>query len=437
MAGIDRPASPQSKELAMHIGDWYRSVERRDRSAFWASSLGWALDAFDFTILPLALSAIIATFGLSAARGGTIVTVTLVASSVGGVLAGLLADRIGRARTLMLTIATYSIFTALSGLAQNYEQLIMLKSMQGLGFGGEWAAGATLVAEIASPRYRGRVIGLVSSAWAFGWAAAVISYTVIFSVAGDQGWRYLFLIGIMPGLLVLYIRRKVRDPEVFVETRRSRVNAAGIGKAGVASNGVVQLFRKDLRRTTIFAVLVGVGAQGGYWAVFTWLPSYLYLNRHLAVVGTGVYLSVIIVGMFVGYVYSGYLHDRIGRRKTFALFACCGIILVAAYTRIPVGENWILIALGAPLGIAAAGTLSGTGTYFSELFPSRVRATGVGLANNFGRGIAAFFPALVGALSGRLGLATSISIGTAGYLLVIVAVRFLPETRGTEMHVLD
>jgi MFS family permease len=437
MTGMHRLGPSTSQESTKRLGDWYRTVERHHRPAFWAGGLGWALDAFDFTILPLALSAIIATFGLSATQGGTIVTVTLVASAIGGVLAGLAADRIGRARMLVVTIAAFSVFTALSGLAQSYWQILLLKGLQGIGFGGEWAVGAILVAEIASPRYRGRVIGYLSSAYAVGWALAVISYTVIFSVAGAQSWRYLFFIGVLPGVLVLYIRRNVRDPEVFVETRRTRDALAGNGKAGGASNGLVQLFRRDLRKTTILTILLGVGAQGGYWAVFTWLPSYLRSNRHLTVVGTGGYLSVIIVGMFVGYVSSGYLHDWMGRRKTFVLFAVCGIVLVTAYTQIPVGANGLLLVLGGPLGLAAAGSLSGIGAYFSELFPSRVRGVGVGLANNLGRGVAAFFPALVGVLSATFGLATAISIGTLGYLLIIIAVALLPETRGKEVHVLD
>lgn len=408
---------------------WYRSLDKNGRNTFWAGYLGWGLDAFDFSTLPLALGAIAATFHLTGGQSGFIASFTLIASAVGGVLAGLLADRIGRVRVLMLTIAMFSLFTALSGLAQNYEQMLACKILQGLGFGGEWATGAILVAEIAATRYRGRLLGFIASAWAVGWALAVVAYTVIFSLAGANSWRYLFLLGALPGLLLLFVRRRVKESRVFTETSKAR------GARG--SSPLLQLFRRDLRRTTLLALLVGIGAQGGYFAVFTWLPSYLRTVRGLTVVGTGGYLAVIIAGFFVGYVAAGYLHDWLGRRRTFVLFAVCGIVFIVGYTMIPSGANGLLLVLGLPLGIAASGILSGTGVFFSELFPSRCRGAGVGLAHNCGRGIAAFFPALVGALSSVLGLGAAIGLGAAGYLLVTIAVLLLPETRGKAITAAD
>lgn len=411
---------------------WYRSLERSHRRTFWASSAGWGLDAFDFTTLPLALGAISASFALSKTQAGFIVTVTLLASAVGGVAAGLAADRVGRVRVLMITIATFALFTALSGLSQNYGEMLLFKGLQGLGFGGEWAAGAVLIAEVASPRHRGRILGFVSSSYAVGWAVAVIAYTVIFSHAGPDAWRYLFFLGILPALALLFLRRSVKDSEVYTETRRARL-AEGASSHGSPFSGLVRLFGRDLRRTTLLALLVGIGTQGGYFAVFTWLPTYLHTARGLTVVGTGGYLSVVIIGCFLGYSGAGYLHDRIGRRATFILFAICGTVCVLAYTAIPVGANALLLVLGVPLGAAASGSLAGNGVFFSELFPSRVRGVGVGLAHNCGRGIAAFFPSIVGALSGVFGLRAAIGVGALGYVLVIIAVLALPETKGAQI----
>ena len=166
--------------------------------------------------------------------------------------------------------------------------------------------------------------------------------------------------------------------------------------------------------------------------MFTWLPSYLHTTRGLTVVGTSGYLAVVIAGSFLGYAGAGHLHDRIGRRPTFIIFAVTGIVCVLAYTQIPARANALLLVLGLPLGVAAAGSLR-NGVFFSELFPSRVRGAGVGLANNFGRGVAAFFPFIVGALSTVFGLRAAIGVGAIGYLLVVIGALALPETRGREI----
>src|ERR687887_2252659 len=192
--------------------DWYRTLTGRAVHAFWASAVGWALDAFDFQVFTFTLTAIAAAFALSQAQAGLIATATLVVSALGGVLAGTLADQIGRVRTLMVTVGVYSLFTFLSGVSQSYEQLLVFRSLQGLGFGGEWAAGAILVAEIANPTQRGRVLGAIQSAWAVGWGLAAIAYTVVFSVTSPElGWRILFWIGIIPSLLILYVRSFVKE----------------------------------------------------------------------------------------------------------------------------------------------------------------------------------------------------------------------------------
>ena len=419
--------------------DWYKSLQGNARPAFWAGFMGWALDGFDFMVLPLALSAIAATFAVSQGAAGLIVTVSLIVSAFGGILAGYLADKIGRVNTLMITVGLYSVGTFLSGLSPSYELLLVFRAIQGLGFGGEWAAGAILVSEMSHPDQRGRVLGMIQSAWAIGWGGAVIAYTIVFSLVGPElGWRVLFWLGILPALLVLYIRRKVSEPEVYVETRRAQdAQTQEAVERGATSNSLVQIFRSDLLGTTAAASLLSIGAQGGYYSIFTWLPSYLETERNLNVVGTGSYLASVIIGSFLGYVLSGYLHDLLGRKLTFALYALLSALAIFLYTKIPVGANQLLVVLGLPLGFFASGIFSGFGSYLAELFPSRARGAGQGFTYNFGRAMGAFFPVAIGALSAAIGLAGAIAFGTSAYGLCLLALLFLPETRGKEFVPLD
>lgn len=419
--------------------DWYRTLSGRAVHSFWASFLGWALDAFDFQVFSFILTAIAATFLLNAAQSGFIATVTLVVSAFGGVLAGVLADSLGRVRTLMLTVGVYALFTFLSGLAPNYPLLLTFRALQGLGFGGEWAAGAILVAEVADPVQRGRVLGMVQSAWAIGWALAMISATLVFSfVKPTLGWRIVFWLGILPALLILYVRRNVQEPEVFVQTRKAEEEQTDEAvRRGATLNSFLQIFRLDLLKTTILASLLAIGAQGGYYAIFTWLPTFLKSSRHLTIVGSVPYLSVVIVGSFVGYVASGYINDWLGRRATFALYAVSSGILIYLYTQIPAGANVVLLILGAPLGFFASGIFSGFGSYLAELFPSRARGAGQGFTYNFGRGLGALFPTAIGILSVTIGLAGAIGFGALSYALCLIALVFLPETKGKQLVAID
>src|SRR5919202_5524730 len=389
MRSAESISSPSARSSASSLVSlaWYRTLNGRAIHAFWASAIGWALDAFDFQVFSFSLTAIAATFALSQAQAGLIATATLVVSAFGGVLAGVLADQIGRVRTLMVTVAVYSLFTFLSGLAQSYEQLLVFRSLQGLGFGGEWAAGAILVAEIASPTQRGRVLGAIQSAWAVGWGLAAIAYTIVFSVTSpDLGWRVLFWLGIIPSLLVVYVRTFVQEPQVYVDTRQARESRSEAALAVRATrNPLVQIFRPDLLPTTVAASLLALGAQGGYYAIFTWLPTFLKTDRQLSVVGTGGYTAVVIVGSFLGYIVSGYINDWLGRRPAFALYAICSGVLILLYTNIPQGANELLLVLGLPLGFFASGIFSGFGSYLAELFPRRARGPGQGFCYNFGR----------------------------------------------------
>ncbi|MFC5803904.1 MFS transporter [Streptomyces formicae] len=401
-----------------------RALGPRGRRAFGGAFGGYALDSYDFFTLPLSMVAIAAYFSLDSGQTGLLTTVTLVVSAVGGALAGILADRIGRVRALMITVITYAVFTVACGFAPNYETLLVFRALQGLGFGGEWAVGAILVAEYATARHRGRTLGAVQSAWAAGWALAVVVYTLVFQfLDADTAWRVMFWTGALPALLVVYIRRNVTDAPEAAERRR----------ASSERGSFAAIFQSDLRRTTLFAVLLSTGVQGGYYTLATWVPTYLKSERGLTVVGTGAYLTFLISGAFIGYLTGGWLTDVLGRKKNIALFAVLSAACILAYTNIPSGANGLLLVLGFPLGFCMSAIFSGFGSFLAELYPTAVRGTGQGFTYNTGRAVGAFFPTLVGFLAGSWGVGGALVFGAVGYGLAVVALLGLPETRGREL----
>jgi MFS family permease len=296
-----------------------------------------------------------------------------------------------------------------------------------LGFGGEWAVGSVLMGETIRAQHRGKAVGTVQAGWAIGWGLAALSYTLLFSwLPPAIAWRAMFWIGILPALLVVYIRRNVREPEIYSKTRQT-VTADHTGR-------FLEIFRPNVLRITALTSLVAVGAQGGYYAITTWLPTFLNSQLHASAVNTGGYLGVVIAGSLVGYLVSAYLADRIGRKPTIILFAVASFATVAAYTYLPIGSR-AMLALGFPLGFFSSGVFSPIGAFFTELFPTSLRGSGQGFSYSFGRALGAVFPALVGYLSATMSLGHAIAVfAVSAYALMILAVVLLPETRGMELH---
>jgi MFS family permease len=398
-----------------------------EKNTFWACTAGWMLDAMDVQMFSFAIPAIIAAFAITNADAGLIGTATLLSSAFGGWFAGALSDRIGRVRTLQITIAWFAVFTFLCGFAQSYTQLFILRALMGLGFGGEWAAAAVLMGEVIRAEHRGKAVGAMQSGWAIGWGIAALLATLFFTLLPQElAWRALFWAGVTPALLVLFVRRFVKDPPVFAQTQR---NLLAAGK----TTNVLEIFSPSMLRTTVLTCLLSTGAQGGYYAITTWLPTFLRTERKLTVLGTGTYLAVIIAGSLIGYWVSAWLSDRIGRRANFILFAACSIVTVVGYTQIPVDDS-VMLFLGFPLGFFASGVFSGMGPFLTELYPTRMRGSGQGFAYNFGRGIAAMSPLFVGMLSATLPLGQSIGVfATIAYGLLAVAAWLLPETKGLSL----
>lgn len=393
-----------------------------ERRAFRGCFAGWALDALDVTLYTFAIPALMAAWGLSRAALGDLASLTLLSSALGGWLAGVLCDRIGRVRTLQLTVLWFSAFTFLCGLAQGWGQFQACRVLMGLGFGGEWAAGAVLMGETIAPRYRGRAVGTVQSAWAVGWGAAALLATFLqLALPPALAWRAMFLAGLLPALLVVYLRRQVEEPQAWLRRR------------GAPAGRFLDIFRPPLLRTTVLAALLTSGAQGGYYALTTWLPTFLKTERQLSVLDSGLYLGVIIAGAFAGYLAGAHLADRIGRRRLFGVFALAAILVVLAYTHAAI-DNRLMLLLGFPLGFCASGYYSGVGPFLTELFPTAVRGSGQGFCYNFGRGVGALFPALVGHLAG-LPLGQAIALfAVMAYALMFAAALLLPETVGRELN---
>lgn len=403
---------------------WISSLTSKERSAFGACVGGWALDAMDVQMYSFVIPTLIATWGITRAEAGVLGTAALLASAVGGWMAGWVADRYGRVRTLQVAIAWFAVFTFLSGVAQNYQQLFLVRALLGVGFGGEWAAGAVLLGEVMRPEHRGKALGVMQAGWAVGWGVAAVLYAVFFSIMpAGIAWRALFLIGILPALLVFFVRRYVQEPEVYLKAR-----------AELAASGdkpsFLEIFRPPLLRVTVLGGLLGTGAQGGYAAVTTWLPTYLRTERKLSVLDSTGYLAVSIAGAFFGYLSGGILADKIGRRMTFLVFAIGAGAIAVIYTSISFG-NGAMLLLGFPLGFFASGVFSAMGPFFTEHFPTRVRGVGQGFAYNVGRATGALFPTLVGVLSAKMALGQAIGIfAGVAYATMAVAAFLLPETRG-------
>ncbi len=406
-----------------NLFNWYRQGTPVERTTFWACFAGWGLDAMDVQMFTLAIPAIMSAFAIDKGTAGLIGSATLVSSAIGGWLAGVLSDRYGRVKTLQWTIVWFAGFTFLCAFAQTFPQLIVLKALQGFGFGGEWAAGAVLMAETIRAENRGKVMGSVQSAWAVGWGAAVLLFAVAFSwLPADMAWRVMFAVGLLPAFLVVYVRRNLKEP----------VRVSKPAKEGLAA-GLAKIFRADLLKTTLLGALLGTGAHGGYYAIMTWLPTFLSKERHLSVLGAGANLAVVIVAFWCGCIASAWLVDRIGRRRNVALFALCCVMTVLAYVYLPLSDGAMLL-VGFPLGFFAAGIPATLGTLFNELYSADMRGAGVGFCYNFGRIASAVFPALVGYMSHSMPLGEAIGIDAAlAYGLALLTVMFLPETRGVQL----
>lgn len=404
--------------------NWFTDLTKKEKRTFWACFTGWGLDAMDTQMYALTIPTLIALWGMSKGEAGVLGTAVLVMAALGGWISGMLADRYGRVRVLQVTIIWFSLFTFLSGMTDSFWQLLATRSLQGLGFGGEWAVGSVLISETINARVRGRVVGAIQAGWAVGYAFAVIVSTILFTyLPKEYAWRVFFFLGFAPALFVLWIRRNISEAAVFSEGRQE----------GSAKAKMLEVFAAPYRATTFKAVLLTFGIYGGNYVMITWLPAYLKMVLNLSIANVGGYLAINILGSFAGAFLNGWLADAVGRRRTFMIIACCQGVAVAIYTMAPINLT-VTLLLGFVLGTLQSGTAAGTGAFLAELFPTRIRGTAQGFCGNAGRAFGAVMPAIVGFLSADLQLGAAMGLcACSAYFIVVLAAFMLPETRGRDL----
>ncbi|NIE82308.1 MULTISPECIES: MFS transporter [unclassified Burkholderia] len=385
---------------------------------------GWALDAMDFMCFALLTPVLIRVLGVTHGQAGAITSAALFTSALGGWIAGMLADRFGRVRVLQWVVLWFAVFSALCGFAEGAHQLLVLRALQGFGFGGEWAVGAALISEMVRPENRGRTMGIVQSGWSVGWGCAIVLVGGVFVLFPEAlGWRVVMWFGAIPALLVVYMRHKLPESPAFLAARQAAVRPPSPGA----------IFARGLRRNTLLGCLMTFGLQGGYFAVQGWLPTYLATVRGFSMGHTALDMCVVIVGSFSGNLSHGYLSDRIGRRITFIGFALCAALAVVLYMLIPLGHLGLTL-MALPLGFFTSGVYGGVGAILAELFPTLMRGAGQGFTYSFGRGMGAIFPAIVGAISAHLSLGMAIAVfASAAYALAAVAVSLMGAPRRDEV----
>lgn len=404
------------------IFDWPNDATPAERKSLLAGSLGWMLDAMDVMLYSLVLTYLIREFAMTTRTAGLLNSLTLVASALGGFLFGFLADRIGRKRALMASILVYSIASAACGLSHTLLQLGVFRFLLGLGMGGEWTTAAALIAETWRAEHRGKALGIMQSAYALGEAIAAL---VVFLVLPHYGWRAVFFVGILPALLVVWVRRGIEDPPLW----KSRANR-------LERKSLRLLLQKDVLRNGLLATAMNACAMFGYWGLFTWIPAFLSLpvekgGRGLNLLTTTTFFIILCFGKWLGYALFGFFADAFGRRKPYFTYLLIAAILVPLYG-IAHSPFWLLV-LGPFVAFFGTGFFSGYAAITSEIFPGEIRATAMGLSYNVGRGLSAGAPFAVGALAAHFGIGPAFFLLAGAFFAAALLALLLPETRGQQL----
>ncbi len=400
---------------------WSNTTEAQRRTLV-AAGLGWMLDAFDVMLYSIVLATLMREFGMTKSTAGLLNTLTLVASAIGSLAFGLLADRFGRRRMLSQSILLYSIFTFACGFSTSVTMLAVFRFLLGLGMGGEWNSGATLVAETWPGAWRGRALGIVQSSWAIGYALAAVVAGLVLSRAN---WRWVFFVGVLPAFVTLWIQRGVPEPALWQRQMKKRSGAGNVG-----------LWRDALPS---LSALLSMNTFGmfAWWGLFTWIPAYLALpvakgGRGFGMLGfTGFLVVLNLCGMLPGYLLFGVLADKFGRKRTIIIYL---VLAAASVPFFAVTRQPGLILLAASItAFFGTGFFTGSGILGTELFPTAIRATALGVSYNAARGLSAFAPFLIGAIGETHGLSWAFSTCAVAFALAAVSAGWVPETRGIEL----
>lgn len=421
------------------------------RSTLLAASFGWMLDAFDAMLYALVLAYVMRDLGMSKATSGFLYTLTLLASGIGGIFFGFLADRIGRKRALMLSILTYSLCSFASGLSTSVMMLAVFRFILGLGMGGEWNTGATLVAESWPDELRAKALAVVQSSWAIGYALAAL---VAGMVLRYGSWRMVFFVGILPALVTLWIQSRVPESPMWLAQQRQTGRDQEIDRkeSQQSNQGVLPqrpdraresesfwaIFRAPYAKNTFVLLLLNFFGLFAWWGLFTWVPPYLSLpveqgGRGFGIMGTTSLLIVLnLFGMFPGYISFGWVADHLGRRNSFILYLFAAALLVPFYAS--ARSPTMLLIAGTVIAFFGTGFFSGSGIIGSEMFPTRVRARALGFTYNGARTLSSIAPYVIGRIGGARGLGWAFYLCGGAFLMASLMATQLPETKGQKMQ---
>ena len=373
----------------------------------------------DVLLYSFVLDRVRATFGIDDRMSGLLLAIPLAASAFGGALFGWIADRMGRVTALRLSILVYSGATAACAVEQSALQLGIARLVLGLGIGGEWATGAALVAETWPAEHRGKALGIMQSAWAIGYGLAAAVNALVLP---RFGWRAVFLVGLLPALVVFWIRRHVEEPALWRASRGVQSPRADLHDVFLGGRARITWTVTAMHSATMFA----------WWGLFSWIPSYLTRpvadgGAGLSLVRSSIWIALMQIGMWLGYVSFGFVADRVGRKPAYVTYVLAAAALVPVYAN--AGESGLLV-VGPCLAFFGTGYFSGFGAVTAELFPTSVRATAQGLTYNIGRFLSALAPYIVGSLATTHGLSAAFLIAGVAFLLAATLWIWIPETRG-------
>ncbi len=417
-------------------------ITSAQRRTLIAAALGWMLDSFDAMLYALVLAHIMRDLGMSKGTAGLLNSLTLLASGIGGVSFGFIADRIGRKRALMLSILTYSICSFASGLSTSVLMLAVFRFILGLGMGGEWNTGATLVAETWPTELRAKAISIVQSSWAVGYALAALVAGVVLHYAD---WRMVFFIGILPALMTLWIRSSVPESAMWQEHHRLSQTRLAQESTRVAEaqqkyehDSFARIFRPPYVKNTFALLFLNFFGMFAWWGLFTWIPPYLSLpvengGRGFGVMGTTTLLVVLnLFGMLPGYASFGWVADHLGRRKSFICYTLLAALAVPLYAM--VRQPAVLLVMGTVVAFFGTGFFSGSGIIGSEIFPTSVRARALGFTYNGARTMSSVAPYIIGRVGQVKGLSWAFYLCAGSFLLASLVATQLPETRGKQLQ---
>lgn len=392
--------------------------------ALLGSAVGYAMDGFDLLILGFMLTAISADLALSPSQAGSLVTWTLIGAVAGGVIFGALSDKYGRVRVLTWTIVLFAVFTGLCALAQGYWDLLIYRTIAGVGLGGEFGIGMALAAEAWPARHRAKAASYVALGWQVGVLAAALLTPLLLPYIG---WRGMFILGIFPAFVAWYLRAKLHEPEVFVKKAASTPTASKFES--------FKLLVKDKATAKVSAgIVVLTSVQNfGYYGIMIWMPNFLSKQLGFSLTKSGLWTAVTICGMMLGIWIFGQLADRIGRKPSFILFQAGAVISILTYSQLT--DPTAMLIAGAFLGMFVNGMMGGYGALMAEAYPTQARATAQNVLFNLGRAVGGFGPVVVGAVVSAYSFQLAIAMLALIYVVDIIATIFLiPELKGKELE---